>query len=250
MKIKFSIKQLIKENFLFNKINFVSRFGCYNFSYALRLNKKFMVVKLNFLVISLKKVVIITSKVSKFKGIFLTYVSKFCVKEYEQLFIGTDDLFLIDHIGYGYDRNTAEDENLLLTTKFLKRKKFLKYFFYPNNERENFYIILSNGFLGFISNFYKVYIKHLFRKEGKKKFTDYSRSILPNLVFITKNSYNEYYSIFRVFLKKRILSIKTFSLVEEVHINTGYNLSVNDCFKVFNICKNIYKINYIYNRRK
>ena len=55
MKITFSVNQLLKDYFIFNKIIFTSRFGCYNNFYANILNKKYMIVNLNFLLISLKK---------------------------------------------------------------------------------------------------------------------------------------------------------------------------------------------------
>jgi hypothetical protein len=80
--------------------------------------------------------------------------------------------------------------------------------------------------------------------------TDYARLSLPNIVFVTKTCYNEYYELFRIFFKKRIICIRTFSLVEEVNINVGYSLSVNDCSKVYDIYENIFYLNSVYIRNK
>jgi hypothetical protein len=252
MKIIFSLDQFYKNNFLLTKTSFCSRFGSYNNYYASLLNKKFMVVNINFLLISLKKVILITYKIGLFRGIFLSYISKACINEYEKFFINIEDdnSGLSKDIGYGYNilNLRANASKILFENK--EYMTYLKYFLFPNKKKENFFLLFINGLYGFISNFNKVFLKHISNTKGKRHLTDYDRLNLPSIVFITKNSYNEYYNIFRIFIKKRIICIRTFSLIEEVDINIGYNLSVNDCSKVFSICNEIYKLVYLVKNKK
>ena len=247
-----NIDQLIKKKFLFNKVQYSSRFGCHNSYYSNLINKKFMIVNLNYLIISLKKMMFITYKTSLFRGIFLTYISKSCITEFEKIFYNIDDWRPVKDVGYGYlkKRELIDDENINILEVAKGWFKYQEYFSVAHDPKPNFYVVLTNGLFGFISNFKKVFLKHIRRLKIEKWPTDYARLTLPSIVFITKTCYNEYYELFRVFLKKRIICIRTFSLVEEVNINIGYCLSVNDCSKIYDICENIFYLNSIYLKNK
>nr|QFQ52397.1 hypothetical protein [Paramoeba aparasomata] len=248
-----NLNQLIKKHFLFNKVQFSSRFGCYNTNYSIFVNKKFMVISLNFLIISLKKMLFITYKVSLFRGIFLTYVSKESLNEGEKLFYNIYDKSPVINWGYGFfakKRLIKKKEKKNFLEKAIAWEKYQEYFLLTEDRNVNFYLVLTNGLFGFVSNFQKIFLKHLSNVEKEDWPTNYSRLILPNIVFITKNCYNEYYQLFRIFLKKKNICIRTFSLVEEVNINLGYCLSVNDCSKIYDICESLFWLNYIYDKNK
>jgi len=247
-----NLDQLIKKKFLFNKVQYSSRFGCHNSYYSNLINKKFMIVDLNYLIISLKKMMFITHKVSLFRGIFLTYISKSSITEFEKIFYNIDDWKPVYDVGYGYlrQRELIDDDKINILEEAKGWFKYQEYFTVTHDPKPNFYVVLTNGLFGFVSNFKKVFLKHMRRIDVEKWPTDYARLSLPNIVFITKTCYNEYYELFRVFFKKRIICIRTFSLVEEVNINVGYCLSVNDCSKVYDICENIFYLNSVYIRNK
>jgi hypothetical protein len=247
-----NLDQLIKKKFLFNKVQYSSRFGCHNSYYSHLINKKFMIVDLNYLILTLKKMMYITYKISLFRGIFLTYISKSSIIEFEKIFYNIDDWQPVQDVGYGYlkKRNLVDDENINILEVAKGWFQYQEYFSVTHDSKPNFYVVLTNGLFGFISNFKKVFLKHIKRMKVEKWPTDYSRLTLPSIVFITKTCYNEYYELFRVFFKKRIICIRTFSLVEEVNINLGYCLSVNDCSKIYDICENIFYLNSIYRKNK
>jgi len=159
-----NLHQVIKKNFLFNKIQYISRFGCYNNYYANLVNKKFIVIDLKFFIISLKKILFITHKVSLFRGIFLTYVSKSSLLENEKLFYNIDDKKPLKNLGYGFFY-----KRLLLKKKekknFLERavawEKYQEYFFQTEDSKTNFFLVLTNGLFGFVSNFQKIFLNHI-----------------------------------------------------------------------------------------
>jgi hypothetical protein len=159
-----NLHQILSKNFLFNKIQYISRFGCYNNYYANLVNKKFMVTNLNFFIISLKKILFITHKVSLFQGIFLTYVSKTPIIENEKWFHNVDDKKPVLDLGYGffnkkYLRKKKEKKNYL--EKAIPWEKYQEYFLLTDNLKINFFLVLTNGFFGFVSNFKKVFLNHI-----------------------------------------------------------------------------------------
>lgn len=249
-----NLDHIINKKLFFNKVQYSSRFGCHNNYYSNILNKKFMILDLNYLIISFKKIMYITYKTALFKGIFLTYVSKSCITEFEKIFYNIDDWKPVYDVGYGYFNKAELDEEKDETTNILELAKgwfkYQEYYTLNHHPESNFYVVLTNGLFGFVSNFKKVFLKHIRRTEYEDWPTDYGRLNLPSIVFITKTCYNEYYQLFRVFLKKRIICIRTFSLVEEVNINIGYCLGVNDCSKVYDICENIFHLNSTYKQNK
>lgn len=248
-----NLHQILNNNLLFNKIQYVSRFGCYNNYYANLINKKFMITNLNFFIISLQKILFITNKVSLFRGIFLTYVSKSPIIESEKLFYNIDDKKPLKDLGYGFFFKKSllkkkERKNYL--ERAIAWEKYEEYFSRSGNLKINFFLVLTNGLFGFVSNFKKIFLSHILNTKKEDWPTNYSRLTLPNIVFITKNCYNEYYQLFRIFLKKKIICIRTFSLMEEVNINIGYSLSLNDCSRLYDICESVFYLNYVYEKNR
>lgn len=253
--IKFSLSQIVNQGLLFHKsiiANENGQFGCFNTQYAVCANKKFMAVKLRPVVISIKKMLTISSKVASFDGVFLTYAAKRPYVESDSWFYNKDNRYPIKAFGYGYFSKKGRK----LTTRFLNEKRnildhvpagYPKYaeFFSMYNANDNFFLVVSNGLFGFVSNFKEVFVKHLPSLNDWERPTNYTRAVLPSIVFITKSCYNEYYNLFRVFFRKRIVCVRTFHLSEEVNINVGYCLPVNECSKIYDICESVFKYNFV-----
>lgn len=255
--VNFSIHQVIEQQLLFNQFQTTTRFGCYNYNYAIVVNKKFMITDLKYIIASLRKMLFITAKVALFHGVFLTYISRLnCIDEATKVCATTDN-YLRKYIGHGWFHKKYLKGQDLINFFDIRQKleKFREYFSQLDISKRSIpvYILLTSGFFGFVSNFRIVFLNHIKikKKNWKSEWpTNYNSYRLPSIVFITKTCYNEYYKLFRVFFKKRIICIRTFSLVEEVNIHVGYCLSVNDCSRIHAICESIFWLNHcnVYNK--
>lgn len=120
------------------------------------------------------------------------------------------------------------DSNIINTS--LKRVKI-----------KNFYMVYLDKIYGFISNFY------MFIKKGRKHYkniVNYRSKRLPDIVFMSKDSWKDYNNFFKIFLEYKILSIKNTSFLEkDIHI--CYNIMVNNSLIIYNLWKYIYKQNRI-----
>lgn len=104
---------------------------------------------------------------------------------------------------------------------------------------DNFYVLMFSKLFGFITSF-SFFIDRISDLK-KKKITNYSRTRPPSLVFLTKKCWKIYSGIFKFFLKLRIISIKSLSY-NDVELNPGYSIIINDCSLVYSLIKYIYKL--------
>jgi hypothetical protein len=104
---------------------------------------------------------------------------------------------------------------------------------------KDFFIAFIDQWYGLISNF-EMFIKYrkLFYKEAKK-ITNYNRSILPNLVFMSDGSWKYYDFLFYIFNKCGLISIKSGAFIQN-DINICYNIFVGDSYKIYELLKYIY----------
>jgi hypothetical protein len=104
---------------------------------------------------------------------------------------------------------------------------------------KNCYILLIDKFYGFLSNF-KLFIKY--RKNYLTKNTNYRSFRYPSVVFISKEVPKSYINFFRVFVRLRIISIKSMLYLGDIK-TINYFLMVGNCLVVYKLLKSIFLLN-------
>lgn len=133
--------------------------------------------------------------------------------------------------------NLISNNNGILISCFRYNKNLIKKL---NIEIKNFYFIFLNKFFGFFTNFY-IFLKSLQKLININK-TNYNSKRLPSLILMNKNCWKNYDYFFSNFIKLRILSIKSSSFLQK-DIYAGYNIILENYYKIYLILKYIYLIN-------
>lgn len=108
-----------------------------------------------------------------------------------------------------------------------------------NIKINNFFFIFIDQWYGFISNFmmFRKYKRNYPKKVNK--FTNYNRIRLPDIVLMSDGSWKYHDYIFNIFLKLRIISIKSGSYFQN-DINICYNILIGNSFILYKVLKNIF----------
>lgn len=123
--------------------------------------------------------------------------------------------------------------------------KFKRFFIQELSEPtlKNFYICFLDKIYGFFTRFkYFICIYKDFKYFSNYSNTQTGSLRLPSLVFMTKRSTKIYKKFFFSFLKLRILTIKSNSIVDSID-NICFNIFINDCIFIYYFLRNIYIFN-------
>lgn len=124
------------------------------------------------------------------------------------------------------------------------KRFFLKDLFKP--KIKFFYIVFIDKIFFFLTRFkfcltkykdFKLFSNYLNPRKGSSRF--------PTIVFISKKCWKNYKNFFFSFLRLRLISIKSNSIIG-LNDNAGYNIFIKDCKKIYFMFKSIYLLTYKY----
>lgn len=123
-------------------------------------------------------------------------------------------------------------------TYFLDHYK--KYIRHNEDKVPNLYIIYINKMFSFLSNF----ISFIENIKKFRKLTNYNTNRYPSLVFLSKKVWKNCDSFILLFIKLRIISIKSNSFLEYEKFGF-YNIVIGKCYSFYLLLRSIYFLNYI-----
>lgn len=120
---------------------------------------------------------------------------------------------------------------------------FFKFYFLSDLSKpklKNFYIVFIDKAYSFLSKFKFFLMKY----KKLKYYTNYGNPIYgsnryPSIVFISKKSWKNYIKFFYLFIRLRLMHIKSNSIID-IDDNSCFNIFINDCKNLYIMFKSIY----------
>lgn len=161
-------------------------------------------------------------------------------------------IILNDYIVLNFNLFFLKIKKIISILLWISFKKGICLFFFLNfykrfllNELLNskvhfFYIMFIDKVYSFLTRFkfyitkynkFKLYSNYINPKYGSNRF--------PSIVFVSKKCWKNYYKFFYVFLRLRLICIKSSSIIG-IDDNVSYNIFVRDCKTLYYMFKTLY----------